>query len=452
MKQRASFTAIHKLMTRSTWAEYWKLSGKNQEDLYKFYPQYIASLAHKIKESQVKRIFLIHEDRAAFLAGFLATLHAGVVVVLPQSDAPGLLKDLLRLGDGILSDKEALATLTPCFINMNKMDFDPSPKFKDIDPNNTFVTFYTSGSTGTPKEIKKSLKQLENEISTLDELWGEPATFLSTVPQNHIYGLLFSLLWPVCGSYPIRCETFSYWEDLLSHAQANSIIISSPSHLGRLPLTSENLKLKNVFSSGGHLTFEDSNAAHHFFGRLPIEVYGSTETGGIAYRKQVQKEQPWVHFKNIELTVGDHDRLCIQSPYLPDTSVFQTEDRITLLENGSFHLLGRADRIAKVEGKRVCLLEIEQRLEALHLIQQAHIIPFDTTRRNELGAVVVLSNQGQEELIKKGKIQFVRDLREGLLLYFDAIVLPRKWRFVPEIPLNAQGKTSHSVLKACFGG
>jgi len=461
MQAALSFTAIHELLAIHecfAWEVYWKKCGKQEGDLFKFYPHYIAALIKKIKTSGAKRVFIIHKERVFFLAGFLAALHAGVPIILPPSDALGVLKDLLRPEDALLTDQEVLAELTPLFILMDKVEINPQDfvKFTSFDPSKVFVTFYTSGSTGTPKAVQKALKQLEAEVEVLEEMWGmkgNKGTFLSTVPHHHIYGLLFSLLWPVCGGYPLRSETFSYWEDLLRQDTTETYIISSPSHLGRFPSVMDEkgkFNTRHVFSSGGPLSFEVAQAAQEFLDMCPIEVYGSTETGGIAYRQQAQRNQPWTKFKCVDLFEGEEKRLGVKSPYLPDGLVYQTEDIVSLESDHSFHLLGRADRIVKVEGKRISLLEMERRLQDFDLIQDAFVIPLETIKRDELGSIIVLSPQGQERIGEIGKAQFVREIRKNLSLYFEAIALPRKWRFVSELPLHPLGKRSYSLLKNYF--
>jgi acyl-coenzyme A synthetase/AMP-(fatty) acid ligase len=456
------FTAIHALLvTRNSaaWASYWKASGRVEGEVVEDYPHYVATLINKISSSKAKRIFIIHKDRAFFLAGFLAALHAGVPVVLPPSDAEGLLKDLLEPGDGLLTDQEALSHLTPIFILLKHLNTNKECqlKFDIIDRLKASVTFYTSGSTGKPKPIQKSLVQLEEEIETLENMWKskqKEVLFVSTVSHHHIYGFLFSLLWPICGGYSLRCETFSYWEDILRYCAEETYIVSSPSHLGRFPSFMNDKagsNIKCVFSSGSLLSFEAAQAAQKFLGQCPIEVYGSTETGGIAHRQQNKREQPWIKFENIELSIGEENRLCVKSPYLPSSLVYQTEDFVSFENDGSFHLGGRADRIVKIEGKRVCLLEMEQRLQNFDHIQHAIVIPLRRVKRDELGSILVLSEQGQEKLLSMGKARFVRELRKSLGLYFDTVALPRRWRFVSELPVTAHGKCSHNVLMDYFG-
>lgn len=179
------------------WAAYWQ----SQETVCRHYPAYIAALTLQIKASKMKRIFLISEDRALFLAGFLSTLQAEKTLVLPSSHKPDLLKSLLKKDDLILSDQNNLNSLDCPFIALDKIKpLETFHRAKRINPEKAGIIFYTSGSSGTPKPIGKNLSQLENEVKELQKTWplkpNRNTALFSTVPHHHLYGLLFSLLWP----------------------------------------------------------------------------------------------------------------------------------------------------------------------------------------------------------------------------------------------------------------
>lgn len=416
---------IHQLLTKMLPAQWEHALGDPD------FASYVGGLYKAIRSSQAKRIFLTSKDRRHFLGGFLAGLHANIPVALPPSDAPELLRDLMQPGDWLCPEDVTRAELA----EVTTLD-------------NPTIIFYTSGSTGKPKEIVKYLWQIEAEIGFLQSTWGNSSgTFLSTVPHQHFYGLLFSLLWPLCSGYRVMRQTFSHWEELLEHCSAGDYIISSPSHLHRLHAV--NARPQRIFSAGAPLSFAAAQTAQQCFDLLPTEVYGSTETGGIAYRQQINPDQPLTRFANVELRAGEDQKLCVKSPYLPDDNFYQTEDRVAFVAD-KFHLLGRADRMVKVEGKRVCLLEIEQKLKAMEYIAEAAVLKLDATFRDELGAVVVLSKVGQEAVVTQSKIEFVKSLKQDLSLYFERVAIPRKWRFVAQLPVNAQGKSPQSLLQSCF--
>jgi acyl-coenzyme A synthetase/AMP-(fatty) acid ligase len=64
-----------------------------------------------------------------------------------------------------------------------------------------------------------------------------------------------------------------------------------------------------------------------------------------------------------------------------------------------------------------------------------------------LGAVVVLSIEGKHALARLGKFRFERVLRSDLAFTQEAAALPRRWRFVTEIPVDAMGKRRCNELE-----
>ena len=105
------------------------------------------------------------------------------------------------------------------------------------------------------------------------------------------------------------------------------------------------------------------------FEQLPIEVFGSTETGGIAYRQQHSSHELWQLFDGVQAELNQEGCLKLQSPNIaidPDAnnSWYQTADACRFHSATQFELLGRTDRIVKIEEKRISLVEVEQRLEA----------------------------------------------------------------------------------------
>lgn len=456
MTTSQSFLAIHELLLKTDaayWASYWHTAS----DKPLYYPQYIATLVNTIHTVRAKRLFIISQDRAHFLAALLATLHAGIPAVLPPVATAAALQELLEDDDALATDQIELAAVTSRYIFLDAHvapNSQSSQRFLPIDPKQAKVVFYTSGSTGMPKPVEKSLAQLEAEIITLENSWGcleKNITFLSTVAHHHIYGLLFSLLWPVCAGYRIARTTFLLWPDVMNHsADKRYYLISSPAHLGRFPQIKTSHTFARVFSSGGALPYHAAQSSLTFLNVLPTEIYGSTETGGVAYRQQKTRTEPWTRFNNILLREGAQQQLCIQSPYLPTNDWYQTTDQVTLLDADQFHLLGRTDRIVKVEGKRVALSALEQKLMTLDTIAEAVILLLTNTTRDELAAIVVLSSSGQQQLTQLGKISFVRQLRHRLAEHFDRVAIPRKWRFVTEIPRNAQGKKVEAELRELF--
>ena len=97
--------------------------------------------------------------------------------------------------------------------------------------------FSTSGSTGQAKVIHKSWGQLNLELIELQNCFNLTVnhTIISTVSHQHIYGLLFRLLWPLSVGAQLG-DTFEYPEHILSALSEieQVVLVSSPAFLKRL--------------------------------------------------------------------------------------------------------------------------------------------------------------------------------------------------------------------------
>lgn len=341
------------------------------------------------------------------------------------------------------------------------------------------LVVYTSGSTGEVQAIPKQWSQLTTEIASLESLFGKvvgAARIYSTVSHHHIYGLLFKVLWPFAAGRAIFGSALNFPEQLQQHLSvAPCALIASPAHLKRLPahLAWDEVQdqLCAVFSSGGPLSTESVSTVQTLLGKSPIEVYGSSETGGIAWRQRRQLQQvAWQAFPQVKWREfaensaeknGANSLLEIQSPHLPDAQWFRLADQIQRIDDQHFQLLGRQDRIVKIEEKRISLDRMERALLTSGLVQEVRLVvdalaDEDQTKqqnqrqhqRQHIYAFVVPTQQGASLLHSKGKFWLNQELRRLLSQHVESIALPRRWRFLDAFPINAQGKTTQAQLLA----
>jgi acyl-coenzyme A synthetase/AMP-(fatty) acid ligase len=384
------------------------------------------------------RAALACEDCYLFAVGLLALLHAGAEVLLPPNAQPGTLAELdMRVVD------DALIATAP----------ERSCRFTRLDTERAKVVFHTSGSTGAPKLVEKTLWMLQRESEALHSLFGSrlgKGPVVATVSHQHLYGLAFRLLWPLAAGIPFDAATDVVWETLLPKLRGGAVMVSSPAHLGRLagidPLAPSR-RPSLIFSAGAPLTAEAAATARVILGCLPTEMFGSTESGVIATRQQTNGNEAWAALPDTEIRVDAENRMVVRSPYVDDWQ--HTEDVIERL-GGGFRFLGRADRIVKVEGKRVSLPAVEGALEALNLVAEAAVValPGLPTR---LGGLLVLTAEGRAQLSALGPFQFNRLLRRLLSPRLEPAALPRLWRFDCALPIRAMGKRNDAVIAALFG-
>ncbi|MGR9014217.1 MAG: AMP-binding protein [Gammaproteobacteria bacterium] len=402
----------------------------------------------KLQAQPFRNYALYTEDAYPFAVLLFALLHAGKKIWIPGNNRPGTAEQLS-------SDCQLLGE----WQNSGRFDYRldatySSSRLSPLDPLETQLVIFTSGSTGKAKPVAKCLNQFQLEIATLEHLWGEQlaeAEALATVSQQHIYGLLFRVLWPLSAGRCFHSQAYINPESLVNARQRGPAYwIASPAHLKRLDQYSPwdgIAELKAVFSSGGVLPASAAQLILDNGGQAVIEIYGSSETGGIAWRQQYNAA--WTLFPGMRLSSIDGKWL-LHSPYvqIPALDIgggFKLDDQLTLLDDGRFTLHGRSDRIVKIEEKRLSLVELEQRLMTVPWIDEAYALVISKTR-DVVAAVIVLSPLGSEQLAVQGRNQLIRHLRKTLEPWFESVVLPRKWLFVNVIPLTGQGKVDRQLL------
>ncbi|HAU81132.1 MAG TPA: AMP-binding protein, partial [Stenotrophomonas sp.] len=94
-------------------------------------------------------------------------------------------------------------------------------------------------------------------------------------------------------------------------------------------------------------------------GVAPTEVFGSSETGGVAWRRWSAARPQWHPLPGVAWRI-DEGCLAVRSPHLASEDWWLTQDRAVADDGHSFRLLGRADRIVKIEERRVSLDALEQ--------------------------------------------------------------------------------------------
>jgi 3-hydroxymyristoyl/3-hydroxydecanoyl-(acyl carrier protein) dehydratase len=411
-----------------------------------------------LKGQTACRWVLSCDDTYTFSVCLFSLFYADKEILLPPNKQRNTLRNMESYADGIVSDFSVETNLLHLHAQVGS-GAEPRGEFVALNPLQAKVNLFTSGSEGEPKRIVKTLSQLEAEVSELDRNWGGllgAARVFSTVHHQHIYGLLFMVLWPLAAGRAFHRQIIRYPEEFYSPGDKNekAVLISSPAFLKALP--EDMLKqLKSiftmVFSSGGALDKATAIPISEGAERTLAEVYGSTETGGIAFRYPAVTAS-WQPFSQIEVSQDEAGRLLIKSPYLDADDWYKTDDLVQIFESRLFDLLGRADSVVKIQEKRVSLLEIEQLLCKLSAVKDCAALVTESLnlKRRQIACVISLSAEGHEELTRVGAQGMNAKFRDYLSDYLDAVVLPKKWRYLDNIEVNSQGKRNQIALKELF--
>jgi acyl-coenzyme A synthetase/AMP-(fatty) acid ligase/3-hydroxymyristoyl/3-hydroxydecanoyl-(acyl carrier protein) dehydratase len=423
----------------------------------------VGALAARLTELGGDRWLVIETDAYALAVGVLAALHAGTKAVLPSNLQEGHLNELAPTVDGTISNSIVVDSAACQIRTFGEFKEEGAPALRPLDPELSEIVLHTSGTTGAPVSVHKPLRCLDAEIVALNKTFNPESgkLVLATVPPYHIYGLLFRVLWPLATGRPFSTEMISYPEELRATAKKNpgSLLVSSPAFLKRalpiLDIDEMGTFLGPVFSSGGPLPPAIAATYNRSLPASLSEVYGSTETGGIGYRI-VSKEtppEPWQPLPGVDINAEQTERmLFVRSPFLVDEGWQATGDRASIRSDGKFTLEGRADKIVKVEELRVSLSEMERRLDRCAIVEATRIIrlPLEEHKRQILAAVIKPSAAGWDILRTEGRRTFRTQLLSVLTLYFAPVALPRKWRFVTQLPEDERGKITETALSSIF--
>jgi len=401
-------------------------------------------LAGGLQARGVRRL-AVHVDDAATLAiALLGAWRAGAEVLLSADLQPQTRTRWQAQVDLWLSDQ-------PDDPQLDDLLGEPLAS-ADLDPDQCHISLCTSGSSGEPKRIDKCLRQLGNEVIALEQLWGaslDDAHILGSVATQHIYGLLFRVLWPLCAGRGFARKAQPFPEDLQRASREHSSFawVASPALLKRM---GDNLdwpglsKVRRVFSSGGELPSAAAERLQQRLGQWPTEILGSSETGGIAWR---QGEALWQPFANVVLSQDTDGALCIASPYLPAGHVEHSADAAEFVSDGRFRLLGRLDRTVKLEEKRISLPMLERALCTHAWVAEARLGVIEEGRAF-IGALMVPSAEGLHVLRNQGRRALLEGLRAHLAEHCETIALPRRWRLLRQLPYNGQGKLPQAEVTA----
>ncbi|MBV9832963.1 MAG: acyl-CoA synthetase [Alphaproteobacteria bacterium] len=414
----------------------------------------VAATIGTLREAGCRRGLLICDDAYWAAVGIMALLHDGGEALLPHNTHPESIASLQGSFDMLVSDRVWPGIEKQVLLHKRPAASDAIPA---IDPANAFVSLFTSGSTGEAKRIRKSLAYLEAEARAVDAVLGKVAPanawVQATATHQHLYGLTFRLCWPLASCRPFSGRTEEYWEPTLARLVAGSVLVSSPAHLtrlGGLDALPADRRPSFVMSGGAPLPQSAVDAVRDIIGCDVVEMFGSTETGVVGHRWRSRESQSWSPYPTVSVARDADGRLRVRSPYSGGgADGYVIDDLVEIAADGRFRLLGRADRIAKVEGNRVSLLELEEALARLEWVREAAIVQFggDAVR---LGAVVLPSEEGRAELEKLGAFRFGRKLRGELAAARPSAGLPRQWRFVDRLPASVLGKVSRGELLKLF--
>ncbi len=450
MKKNEFINSYNKLLisSKTLCQKDFTYSGYSYGEVFELAAGLKKMFARRTKE---KTICLCTENKAVVAACVLASLAGSCRLILPYSFSAHALMEMYEatgfnaaIADNPEEMPPGVEIITPRAGSISDIN---AGEIRN--PDDSFLLLFTGGSTGKPRVWSKSPRNLLAEAFYLKEKFAltENDLFTATVPPYHIYGLLFSVLVPFCAHAQVLPDVYRFPQEIISTTNKHkaSVLVSVPIHYRSLKV--ENLAmptLKVAFSSSGVLDRSDSLHFHKKTGLGITEIYGSTETGGIAARSISENTESWKPFDVVNWRVAGN-RLAVQSDFVsPEVEraadgFCLTGDEARADQDNRFLLLGRADGIVKVAGKRVDLLEVQNKIKILPTVRDAVVIslPAEKGRENVIAAVVACDLTETH-------------LKKLLMDMLEPYAVPRRVRIVASITNTATGKIDRRRIEQLF--
>ena len=216
---------------------------------------------------------------------------------------------------------------------------------------------------------------------------------MSLVPAFHILGYIYGFSTPAAARGTTvfsRGSSPQGWVEMV-RTERPRLVVGVPLHYRLMvQLLDAPLPEAVYLCSGGPLDPAIAAEFERRAGWPVLQVYGSTETGGIAVRRGSGPMEP---FPQLAWKSRESDgRLVIKSAWQDRPSDWHCTDDVVAVEEGTFRLLGRADSVVKIGGRRFSTGEVVQTALAAPGVAQAHALPYDRFGEHAIALFVVASD------------------------------------------------------------
>jgi len=238
----------------------------------------------------------------------------------------------------------------------------------DVDPDREIaVLMYTSGTTGFPKGVLLSHRTFRFQFTSGQMVWGGKVggRVLTTVPMNHIYGVLSITEGNKGGGVCVVMQPFDPRRvlDVIRDYKANYVSVVPTMLIYLLmvhkPEIDDLSSLVLLICSGGPLAMETLNQAQQTFKMEITQGYGCTEVGGSITRQRLDRprkpgsvgaalpgiELKIVDFQGKALPPGEEGEIVCRGDCLMNGYLNKPKETASAIIDGWLHTgdLGRLD-------------------------------------------------------------------------------------------------------------
>ncbi len=401
----------------------------------------VSRLAASLPERQY--LLNLCADRYHFSVGFAAALVRKQINLLPPNETPDLIERLAARYPGVycLSDRPTgLESLETVLFPELADHGTAAPPVPDVPEKQVAAIVFTSGSTGEPVPYCKTWGSLVRVAQAEIEMLGLGAwpgmAVVGTVPSQHVFGLEATVLTVMQGGLALCARRPFYPADVRAELAAlprPRSLVTTPVHLRVLLAEPDDLPpVDFLLCATAPLPPQLAATAEARFAAPLYEIYGCTESGGIAGRRTVETGE-WRAMRNVKLRTGG-ERTWVKGGHV-EIEV-PLADVIELRGRGKFVLHGRTADLVNIAGKRTSLAHLNYHLNSIEGVRDGAFVVSEQEGAavTRLTAYVVAPALAAETLM------------DALRQRIDAAFLPRPLHFVDALPRNEVGKLPRQSL------
>lgn len=392
------------------------------------------------------------QDRYLFSVGLAAAMLRGHLSLLPPNALPQTLRQLGADGPApyaLVEDALADTGGLPRHGVTRSRGAAPAARPASVPADLMAACLLTSGSTGAPQPQFKRWAQLQRNIAAeaarLAALLDWPSldglNLVATVPPQHSYGFESSVLLAWLGGAAFDAGRPFYPADIaesLARLPRPRGLVTTPIHLKALLLAGTPLpEVDLVLSATAPLSPQMALRAEQQLRARLIEIYGCTEAGQVAARRTTAGEV-WTTLGELRLHArqgDDGEQFVVEGGHVELPTPLA--DVLELLDATRFRLLGRANDIIHVAGKRSSLAHLNFHLNRIEGVDDGVFwLPDDVAEAvvRPVAFVVAPSLTAR---------QIVAALRREL----EPAFVPRRVVHVRSLPREATGKLTAQRLR-----
>jgi acyl-CoA synthetase (AMP-forming)/AMP-acid ligase II len=405
-----------------------------------------------------RAVALRSPNGAGFLSAALAIRRVGAAVLLVDASVPDPEEERITEAMGAAA---VVRSTQPWPESHDAFEIGAIGRSRVELPAGTAWIKVTSGSSGAPSGVAFTSEALAEDDEALFGCMGLSMQdrLLAPIPWSHSYGLC-SLAIPCLrrGVTLVLPASRGPWAPLDAAQESGaSFFPTVPAFLSAVVALEEKSQwpasLRNVVSAGAPLSPETASRFRERFDFPVHAFYGSSETGGITFDAEggaAERGTVGLPIPGVRVDVDEDGRVRVSGralglrrvPVADDRlegGVFRTGDLGRFEPNGELRLLGRADGVINVRGKKVDPEEVERVIRSLRGVREAVVVgvPEPAGDCETIRAVVA---------------------GDGTFVYYERVVawcrqflaphkVPRSVLVLPAIPRTARGKIDREALR-----